>query len=149
MLTLCTVDAVVVATTNNHLHWLGRDREGVIGHRCSEWADADCWDLNWHLFQHALSTGMPVAWERSVLRLGGGRIRGQITVKPILTRRRRRLVLCANRVTLEPHHPSLAADFTHCVAALSEIVPPKTLHHSLEELAADAASLAATLYAPH
>jgi PAS domain S-box-containing protein len=141
MLSICTPDALVVSTTDNHLTWLGRDRESVIGHRCSEWANPDHWDLNWHLFQRSLSTGMPMTWERSVQRPDGTYAAGQITVKPIRSRKGR-LMLCVNRVMPHLEATSLNADMARCLAQMSGILPRDTLRQSLEELAADAAGVA-------
>lgn len=148
MLSLCTPTAVVLSTTNNHLEWLGRDRDGVIGHRCSEWASPSHWDLSWHLFQRSLSTGMPLAWERSVVTLDGSPSRGQVTVKPLMTRRHGLLAVCVNRVVGPHTGTGLGADIMRCLAEVTQIIPRVTLQQSLEELAADAAGVAERSFGP-
>lgn len=148
MLSICTPAATVLSTTRNHLEWLGRDLSGVIGHQCSEWASPQHWDLNWHLFQHALSTGMSLAWERPIVRLDRSLCRGQVTVKPLLTRRHGLIAICANRVIGPDIAIGLRADILRCLAEVSEIVPRFTLQQSLEELAAEAASAAEMSFGP-
>lgn len=148
MLSICTSNAVVLSTTNNHVEWLGRDRNGVIGHRCSEWASPTYWDLNWHLFQQSLSTGMPLSWERPIVTPDGSLSRGQVTVKPLLTRRHGLIAICMNRALGPQNSIGLGADITRCLAEVTEFVPRMTLQQSLEELAADAAGAAERSFGP-
>jgi hypothetical protein len=148
MLSICTPDAVVLSTTSNHLTWLGRDRNGVVGHQCSEWAGPDHWDLNWHLFRHSLSTGMPMTWERPVVRKDGALCHGQVTVKPLLTKRHGLVAICINRVAADYSPVNLSADILRCLVEVGEVVPHIALQASLEELAAEAASVAAQAFGP-
>jgi hypothetical protein len=148
IVSISTPDAVVLSTTESHLAWLGRDREGVVGHCCSEWASAENWELNWHLFQCSLSTGMPIGWERSVLCRDGSNRVGQITVKPLGVRGRP-LMLCVSRVLEGVRQSSLRDEMARCLAQMSGIIPLSRLKESLEEIAADAASVAEGLFAPH
>ena len=98
MITLSTADAEVVKTSPSHLAWLGRTRDGVVGHSCQEWAHPDFWELNWSMLQKALHTGRTVAWQRRVLRPDGTSALGQISVKPVVSSRGRQLAFCTNRI---------------------------------------------------
>lgn len=148
MLTICTPDAVVLATTNEHLGWLGRDRTGVIGHRCSEWATPRHWELSWHLFRHALSTGMPLAWERTVERPDGGQCRGEVTVKPLRTSRHGLVVLCANRVVASRRPTDYRESVARGLAEITDLIPRDMLRQSLEEIADEAARVAESSLGP-
>ena len=148
MLSLCTPAALVLSTTSNHLTWLGRNRHGVIGHPCSEWASPEHWDLNWHLFQHSLSTGMPMAWERPIVRRDGTLCRGQVTVKPLLTKRHGMIAICANRAIGPGPSIGLGPEILRCLAEVTDFIPRITLQQSLEELAAEAASAVEVTFGP-
>ncbi len=143
MLSLCTPDAVVLSTTANHLAWLGRDREDVIGHRCSEWASPDHWDLNWYLFQRSYETGMPLFWHRAVLRADGTAVQGHVMVRPVLTRRRTRVMMCVNSIVDLTDAPDLRVDIGASLAELHHFAPIEVLRPSFEELAAYAADAVA------
>lgn len=58
-------------------------------------------------------------------------------------------MLCVSRVLEGVRQSSLRDEMARCLAQMSGIIPLSRLKESLEEIAADAASVAEGLFAPH